>query len=389
MDELKNFVDRIDERKTSALAKLKLLVYGVQDNPIAFKRYESFFKEEHYAYDNGNWNVDKNRLIPSEIVFPGGIVSKLHIRPNSPLVITEDNGRLFIKENNQYISEFRFIPRPNFWNYKTSDGIPTKKLAQLYGLNCMNINIYSGCDFWEVGKPCRFCSVKNAIKRDEQVEVIKGPKELAEVCELATKYDKFNYIIITGGSHLNTDEEFDRHIEVVKAVKDKLPWSGRIKGNVAMMAPRTLSKLKALYDNGIDNPSFNIEVWPKENFERVCPGKTEYVGFDHVVKALIYLKDIYGAGKVWSNFVAGIVPLDDMKDGFRFMAEHGIVPGANIYHAEVGSYIGNSLGVIDETYILSLYHYAAELYHKYNYRPFFDAGVLRNSLANEVYEGLL
>ena len=29
----------------------------------------------------------------------------------------------------------------------------------------------------------------------------------------------------------------------------------------------------------------------------------------------------------------------------------------------------------------------AELYHKYNYKPFFDAGVLRNSLANEVYEG--
>lgn len=30
-----------------------------------------------------------------------------------------------------------------------------------------------------------------------------------------------------------------------------------------------------------------------------------------------------------------------------------------------------------------------ELYYKYDYKPFFDAGVLRNSLANEVYEGLL
>ena len=71
------------------------------------------------------------------------------------------------------------------------------------------------------------------------------------------------------------------------------------------------------------------------------------------------------------------------------MAEHGIVPGANIYHAEVGSCIGKSLGRIDENYVLNLYRYAAELYHKYNYKPFFDAGVLRNSLANEVYEGLL
>ena len=45
------------------------------------------------------------------------------------------------------------------------------------------------------------------------------------------------------------------------------------------------------------------------------------------------------------------------------------------------------LGKISEEYILELYKYAAELYHKYGYHPFFDAGVLRNSLANEAYEG--
>ena len=92
---------------------------------------------------------------------------------------------------------------------------------------------------------------------------------------------------------------------------------------------------------------------------------------------------------MWSNFVAGIVPLKDLKDGFKFMAENGVVPGANIYHAEVGSSIGQKMGVIDEKYILSLYSYAAELYQKYGFSPYFDAGVLRNSLANEVFAGLL
>lgn len=386
---LKTFIGRVDERNVSAYAKLKLLVYGVQDNQSIFHDYESYFKEEHYAYDNGNWGVDKNRLTPSELLLPGGIVSKLHIRPNSPLTLVSDKGRLFVKNGDKFLSEFRFIPRPNFWSYSTSYGTPTKKLAQLYGLNCMNINIYSGCDFWEVGKPCKFCSVKSAIKRADPVKVVKQPAELAEVCELATKYDEFNYIIITGGSHLNTDEEFDKHLEVVNAVRSKLPWNGRIKGNVAMMPPRTISKLISLYNSGVDNPSFNIEVWPKSSFESICPGKTEYVGFDHVVESLLYLKDIYGSGKVWSNFVAGIVPISNMKDGFRFMAEHGIIPGANIYHAEVGSFLGKTPGIIDENYVLSLYRYASELYYKYSYTPFFDAGVLRNSLANEVYEGLL
>ena len=52
---VEEFIARKDERKNSANAKLKLLVYGVKDNPEIFEKYQSLFKEEHYAYDNGNW----------------------------------------------------------------------------------------------------------------------------------------------------------------------------------------------------------------------------------------------------------------------------------------------------------------------------------------------
>lgn len=51
---IKKFIGRTDDRKNSAYAKLKLLVYGVQDAPDIFKEFEKDFKEEHYAYDNGN-----------------------------------------------------------------------------------------------------------------------------------------------------------------------------------------------------------------------------------------------------------------------------------------------------------------------------------------------
>ena len=388
-DIIEDFINRTDNRKNSAYAKLKLLVYGVKDAPEVFKEFEMDFKEEHYAYDNGNWGVDKKRLTPTEILLPGGIVSKLHIRPDSPLTICKDNKKLYVKMDDKFLTEFMFLPKPKFWNYKTKSGMPTKKIAQMYGLNALNFNIFSGCEFWNVGKGCEFCSVKSTVDKDNPIEVVKSAKELADVCELASKYDKLKYIIVTGGSHINRDDEFNAHMEVIKTIRYKLPWNGHIKGNISMMPPSDVKKLKALYDNQVENPSFNIEVWPKSNFEKICPGKEKYVGFDHVVESLLYLESIYGKGKVWSNFVAGIVPLEDLKQGFTFMAEHGIIPGANIYHAEVGSIIGNSIGKIDEDYILGLYRHAAELYHKYDYKPFFDAGVLRNSLANEVYEGLL
>ena len=41
------FIARKDERKNSAYAKLKLLVYGVKDNPKIFEKYQNLFKEEY------------------------------------------------------------------------------------------------------------------------------------------------------------------------------------------------------------------------------------------------------------------------------------------------------------------------------------------------------
>lgn len=128
---------RKSERKKSAHVKLKLLVNGVKDAPEIFKKLEGQYEEEHYAYDNGNWGVDKNRFTPTGVILPGGIVSKLHIRPESTLSLCENEDKLYIKddETNEIISEFLFLKRPKFWDYTTSKGIPTKNLAQIYGLD--------------------------------------------------------------------------------------------------------------------------------------------------------------------------------------------------------------------------------------------------------------
>ena len=389
MNKLAEFLKSTGDRAQSANTKLDLLIYGVRDNASLFHNYEMSFKEEHYAFDNGNWEIDKKRLTPTEIILPGGIVSKIHIRPDSPLRLEERCGYLVVEKDGKEVSEFLFLPRPNFWQYTTSNGIQAKHLAQIYGLNCLNFNIFSGCEFQYCGKGCNFCSVTSTVDKENPIVVKKEAADLAEICQLATKYDDIDCIIITGGSYLDGDKEFQAHIKTIEAIKEHLPWNGRIKGNVSMMPPKNSSRLIDLYLSGVDNPSFNIEVWPREAFQKICPGKDRFVGFEKIISSLTQLVSYYGHGMVWSNFVAGLVDIEDMKAGFKFMAERGIIPGANIYHAEVNSVIGNSLGLVRRDYIRELYSYASELYHYYGYKPFFNASVLRNSLANEFYEGLL
>lgn len=376
-------------RRNSAKVKLKLLMYGIRDNQSLFDSWTDSLKEEHYAYDNGNWGVDKKRIVPTEILLPGGIVSKLHIRQDSPLAIQSDGHDLFITQGTSQLTDCAFLPRPRFWDFTTRNGTPTKNLAQMYGLNALNFNIFSGCQFHDIGRPCAFCSVKQTVDKDNPVKIRKNIDDLEDVCELATAHDDIHYLIMTGGSYLDREYEVEHNLRILRRIGAKLPWGGRIVGNVSFLPSRDTTRLRDVYLLGVTNPSINIEAWPKQTFAKICPGKASHVGFDHIIKSLLYLVDQYGPGHVWSNFVAGIYPLADIKDGFRFMAERGIVPGANLYHAEVGSTLGRKPGVIEEKYILGLYHYAADLYAKHGFQPYFDAGVLRNSLANEAFEGLI
>src|SRR5947207_13089326 len=87
-------------RRSSAYSKVQLLAHGIDDCASLFSSIGSF-KEEHYAYDNGNWGVARNRLVPSEVLLPGGIVSKIHIRPGSPLKLRAVGNELAIERNGE------------------------------------------------------------------------------------------------------------------------------------------------------------------------------------------------------------------------------------------------------------------------------------------------
>ena len=50
----------------------------------------------------------------------------------------------------------------------------------------------------------------------------------------------------------------------------------------------------------------NFEVWGKELFKAVCPGKNKLVGWDEWVKRVVKSVDVFGEGNVNPNFVAGV-----------------------------------------------------------------------------------
>ena len=153
------------------------------------------------------------------------------------------------------------------------------------------------------------------------------------------------------------------------------------------MPPKNTSLLQKLFETGIEHPSFNLEVWGKKKFQEICPGKEKYRGYDNILLAYKEAVKIFGEGALWCNFVAGINTLEELKVGFTEMAERGVIPGANIFHPDVGAVLGEKQKSPSTEYIIELFHHAADLYKLYGYKPFFSESVLRNSIANEAFNG--
>lgn len=385
----------MQELRNSTELKLKLLVNGVRIDESAFSGLGSTYKEYQYGYNDSNWisSYQKRPIIPSELVLPGEIVVAPHLRPNSPYIIQRDSNTMYVINDNtgEVLSTINYLPRPKIWNLTLSDGSTIKQYLNVYGKNCLNLFIVANCDFWAEGNPCSFCSLQPTQDFHQEVVVRKQLDKIEEAITLAFENESnFDWMIVTGGSLVDRKKETKRYLDVLNIIRKHIPqhWNGKIKGNAALLPSNNEKELHELYETGIEHPSFNLEVWGKDNFKRYCPGKEAHVSFVSLIETYIKAVKIWGEGHVWCNFVGGICPIDDLKEGFRYMADMGVVPGANIFHLDPKSH-GAKLGLVEpsEDYILEMYSYLTSIYKEYGYKPFFSHSVLRNSLSNEMYNG--
>lgn len=386
-------MNTIDYHKSAKL-KLKLLLNGIRIEDDALSGVGRIYKEYQYGYNDSNWvKQSPKQVIPSEIVLPGKIVVAPHLRPNSPYIIKKDGENLYIVNTikNEIESIVEYLQRPEIWDRKLSNGASVKEYLNIYGADCLNLFVVADCDFWREGIPCVFCSLQPTQLLHNEVVKFKSLEKIEEAVSIAFEdVSSFKWMIITGGSLKDREMEVKRYCDVLNTIKKYIPpsWNNRIKGNVALLPTNKEKHLEELFKTGIEHPSFNLEVWNKNRFVDYCKGKEKYASFDCLIDAYKKAVKLWGEGNVWCNFVGGISPIDDLVQGFYYMADMGVVPGANIFHLDPQA-IGVKMGLKepDEEYIMQMYSALSDIYTKYGYKPFFNESVLRNSLSNEKYNG--
>jgi len=160
---------------------------------------------------------------------------------------------------------------------------------------------------------CKFCSVP--ILQGE----IKTLDEVLGMVERAAKTGKLRAIALTTGIAHTPEEEIDRVIEVVKALK-------RFNLPIGVSVHPTKDSSQQLKDAGVVEVKYNVETMDRTIFERVCRGR-KGSSLDFILDSLRDAVRVFGKNRVSTNFIIGLGETDEcVHAGVEYLAKMGIIP---------------------------------------------------------------
>ncbi len=243
----------------------------------------------------------------------------VRFNPDSPYLVDVIDGKVSLCENGTPIAEVKYPPRPRYYSKAFNDGTRYDEIVPLSCSGTMAFaTVFRVCQFWGEKEECKFCDINENIrqgKKSGKLAVPKAYKPVQQVTEVMEEIflreetpggvRPLSYII-TGGAitgKVAEKKEDDFYLEYVEAVKDRI-------GNRWPCVLQTIAKdkktCKRYKSAGVDVHHANIEVWDKNLFKIICPGKDRHVGWDEWVRRLVESVDVFGEGNVTPNFVAGV-----------------------------------------------------------------------------------
>lgn len=372
--------------------KLEVLHHGVIPTEAALAHFHLPYLEKRRAYGNADDLAFVGRPLPQEAyIQPARLITSLNVRASSPWRLDWAAGVGFFLAS---VDSNRAVPvdfphRPAFYEYPVMNGT-VKNIVTLYGGGSLGIFVYGHCALVNMGKACQYCSIKPNRERDgtDFADVIREPDfREALAAALADGDAPIRQVMINGGNFPEPDRSFSYYARLTAAAREIIDASGRdVELHLIVYPPANLELFTALVGLEV-GVAINTEVYDPDLFAKICPGKAVVGGRSHILSALCRASEILGRGHVFSIFVGGLEPQASMALGMRFLAEHGVTPIINVFHADPGtSLYAHPEPTIERILEMGLEQEALFRAHKFM-RPFYlNCG--RNSIDTEAYLGL-
>ncbi len=305
---------------------LKLAQYGINYNAGEIRPFQDGF-EQASAYN-------RQRGLTG-IKLPHGVTARGGYSRFTPYSLVVEDGKPVLYDEKGPIGVISFHIAHPVTEELLSSGEKFRHIANVSNEGGVSVAYSSECSLKDLGEDCWFCSINERAKDGDLNKVlIKSPKLVAEAYHRARQAGVANHFRITGG-FVPERREQEYYLDVADAIREKY---SSFYGVGIIGAPADFSVLPKYKEAGFDNISHNLEVWDRNLFAAICPGKEKRNGgWQHWVDSLEHSVGIFGKGNVHTNVVGGLAPLDSTLEGIEYLASKGVVCHFSAFRPEKGT----------------------------------------------------
>lgn len=266
---------------------------------------------------------------------PHGYNAKGHFSRWTPYSLVVEDGSPVLYDDGEFIGEITFNKGNPVSEQLLSTGEKVRDITNISAQGGLHVMYSNECSLKDLGEDCLYCAFNERAKDGAANKVLlKSPRQVAEAYDIARRAGVANHFRITGG-FVPERRELEYYLDVADAIKETY---SSFYGCAVVGAPADLSVLSKYKEAGFANISTNIEVWDKNIFAAMCPGKEKRNGgWQHWVDALEYSVELFGKGNVHSAIVAGLEPLESTLEGIEYLASKGVVCHFSAFRPEKGT----------------------------------------------------
>lgn len=325
-----------DDLPREVVVKEDCLRRGVWFEPEALRLGHAYARKSYFIFSFDHRPLEEmageeaRDDAPEEIALEGGpwgfrrVIVSVRLNPDSPyrVALGEDNRPCLFCEG-EPIASVTFSPTPPYYGETLEDGTPITEVAPSIEWGyLLYLTVFRMCQYFGKEEECQFCDINRNFKQQRALgrpyHAVKPLDRLLAALErVVSSGARAEAYTLTGGSvtsQIDGKDEASFYIEYAEAIEQRFP--GRW---IAKMVVQALPKddVRRIHDAGIDIYHPNYEIWDPDLFERICPGKSRYVGRDTWISRIIDAAEIFGPERVIPNFVGGV----EMARPFGFKTE--------------------------------------------------------------------
>ena len=257
--------------------------------------------------------------IPYLMSLPDGTMMRVLGNSDSPWHAegNPDQGYRLVDDRSGREFEIEFEPLRPWMKQQTADGMPYVRTGVSTHVDMLVVNVAPGCEFFlhkHDGRSmrCAFCAYGAPDERVAHLGQVTGQvgipdatlARMNEAKDAVIGEGTVRHLYLVGGSLTDPHKEGERFLQLARNVRANNPRGLPVSLGSGALPDEQIEEFHR--ERLVDFVCFNLEIWSPELFEKVCPGKNRYVGYQRWIEALEKAVSLFGPGRVYSAMVAGI-----------------------------------------------------------------------------------